>query len=413
MFSFLKLFLRNSLRNKAFTFLNILGLAIGMACFILIMLWVKDELSYDRYNVNAERIYRMCFYTRLNGYEGSSSYCPAPLSKTLLKDYPEVEKSVRFRDYGASIVKYNNTSYSEKSIIFADSSVFDVFTIPIIKGEAKNAIAMPFTVAISESMAKKYFGQEDPVNKIIKFDNKTNYRITAVYKDIPKASHFHFDFIASIYSNNEYQQEIWLSNNYHTYVLLKKNADPLAFEKKMQGLIERYIAPQAAQALGTTWDKLLSSGLLIKISTENVKEIHLRTDISGGFEAGSDMKYVYIFTLIAIFIILLACINFTNLSTARSVSRLKEVGMRKVFGVQKSKLSLQFMIESFLIVFAAYIIAMAITEISLPFFNSLTGKSLSINYFNIEFITFQRFRMRGAFMFRNIRNQCQRQVLAQ
>ncbi len=386
MLPFIKLFFRNSLRHKAFTFLNILGLAIGMACFIIIMLWVKAELSYDKYNLAADRIYRMTMYTRLNGYEGNSAYCPAPLAGALLKDYPEVEKAVRFRNYGKSIIKYNNVSYAEYRIIYADSSVFGVFTIPLIKGNAETALTAPFTIALSESMAKKYFGSEDPINKILRLDNQTDYRITAVYKDLPKASHFHFDFIASLYSKKEYLENVWLSNNFQTYVLLRKNADAISFDKKMPQLIERYVAPQAAQALGTSWDKLLGQGILVQFSIQNVRDIHLRTDISGGFEAGGDIKYIYIFILIAVFIILLACINFTNLSTARSVTRLKEVGIRKVFGVQKSKLSMQFMLESLLIVFAAYVIAMVLTEIALPFFNRLTDKSLSINYFDIRFL---------------------------
>ena len=386
MLSFLKLFFRNSLRNKAFTFLNILGLATGMASFIIIMLWVQAELSYDKYNLAAERIYRIDQYSRLNGFEGTSAYCPAPLAEALIKDYPEVEKTVRFRDNGKAIIKYNNISYAEERIIYADSTVFGIFTIPVIKGNPDNALAVPFTIALSESMAKKYFGKVDPINKILRLDNQLDYRITAVYKDIPAASHFHFDFIASLYSTKEYMQNIWLNNNFQTYVLLKKNADPAAFQKKMPQLVERYVAPQAAQALGTTWDKLLGKGILIQYNIQNVRDIHLNPGINGGFEAGGDIKYVYIFISIALFIILLACINFTNLSTARSASRFKEVGIRKVFGVQKLKLSLQFMLESFLIVFAAYIIAMVLTEISLPFFNDLTEKKLSINYFDIHFI---------------------------
>ena len=186
--------------------------------------------------------------------------------------------------------------------------------------------------------------------------------------------------------NKEYSQDIWLSNNFHTYVLLAKNADPLAFEKKLHQLVERYVGPQAAQAFGTSWEELQTKGILTRFSIQNVRDIHLRTDIAGGFDAGGDIKYVYIFILVAVIIILLACINFTNLSTARSAKRLKEVGIRKVFGVQRTNLSLQFLIESFLIVLAAYIIAMVLTEISLPFFNELTEKSLAINYFDIRFI---------------------------
>ncbi len=386
MISFIKLFFRNSLRHKAFTFLNILGLAIGMACFIIIMLWVKAELSYDKYNLAADRIYRMNMYSKMNGYDGTSNYCPAPLAGALIKDYPEVEKAVRFRNNGKAIIKYNNISYAEYRIIYADSSVFGVFTIPVIRGNAETALKAPFTIALSESMAKKYFGKEDPINKILKFDNKTDYRITAVYKDIPTASHFHFDFIVSLYSTGDYNENIWLSNNFQTYVLLKEKSDPVAFQKKMPQLVERYVVPQAEIALGTTWDKLTGNGIRIEFRTENVRDIHLTTGINGEFEPGGDIKFVYIFISIAIFIILLACINFTNLSTARSASRLKEVGIRKVFGVQKLKLSMQFMMESFIIVFAAYIIAMALTEISLPFFNQLTEKNLSINYFDFGFI---------------------------
>ena len=386
MISSLRLFFRNAIRNSIFTALNIIGLAIGMAAFIIIMLWVKDELSYDKYNLNAGRIYRMNYFMRYNGEEGISPYCPAPLAAALVRDYPEVEKSVRFQGNANAIVKYNNTSYTEYNIVYADSTVFGIFTIPVIKGNAETALTAPFTIAISESMAKKYFGDEDPLEKILKFDNKTDYRVTAVYKDIPKASHFHFNFIVSLYSTPDYKNDIWLSNNFHTYVLLKKNVDPAAFEKKMPQLIEKYFAPQAAQALGTTWAQLLEKGLLLKFSIQNVTDIHLNTAIPGGFDGGGDIKYVYIFILIAVFIILLACINFTNLSTARSTTRLKEVGIRRVFGVQRSKLSLQFMLESFLIVFAAYILAMVLTEISLPFFNRLTDKSISINYFDIRFI---------------------------
>jgi len=386
MLSFLKLFFRNSLRNKAFTLLNILGLAIGMACFIIIMLWVKAELSYDKYNQAADRIFRINMYSKINGYEGTSNYCPSPLSGALLKDYPEVEKSVRFRNYGKAIIKYNNISYSEERIIYADSSVFGVFTIPVIKGNPSLALNAPNTIALSESMAAKYFGTADPINQILRMDNNSDYRITAVYKDIPSASHFHFDFIVSLYSRKEYNEGIWLNNNFQTYILLKKNSDPEGFKKKLPELIERYVAPQAAMTLGTSWDKLLGKGIRIEFSIENVRDIHLTPGINGEFEPGSDIKYVYIFISIAVFIILLACINFTNLSTARSTSRLKEVGVRKVFGVQRSVLALQFLFESFIIVLAAYIIAMVITEFSLPFFNGLTEKKLSINYFNPGFI---------------------------
>jgi putative ABC transport system permease protein len=386
MLPFLRLFLRNALRSKTFTFLNILGLAVGMASFIIIMLWVSDELSYDSYNEKADRIYRVNMYTRLNGIEGTNTNCPSPLAAAVLHDYPEVENVVRFRERGGSIIRYGADSYSESRIIYADSSFFDVFTVPLLKGNRETALKVPYTVAISESMAAKYFHDEDPINKILIFNNRTDYRVTAVFRDIPEASHFHFDFIASVYSSNEYKEQIWVNSNFQTYVLFTKNADPVSFEKKLPQLIENYIAPQASEILGTTWEKLLENGLAISFSVQNVRDIHLTSGISGEFEASGDIKYVYIFTLIAIFIIILACINFTNLSTARSTSRLKEVGIRKVFGVQRGALAFQFLLESFFIVFAAHIVAMIITEVSLPFFNDLSGKNLSLNYFDYRFI---------------------------
>ena len=386
MLSFLKLFIRNAIRDKAFTTLNILGLSIGMSAFIIIMLWVSDELSYDSYNANADRIYKMKMYYRFNGVERTSSISPAPLAEALKNDFPEVENVVRFRDHGYSIIKYGENVYNERQLIFADSTFFDIFSIPVVKGNAKTALVFPNTVAISESMAKKYFGQEDPVDKMLRINNRRDFRVTAVYKDIPQASHFHFGFIASLYSFNEYNEGIWLNANFPTYLLLNKNADLAAFRNKLSQLVDKYVAPQAATGLGTTWEDLQEKGLRFEFSFLNLREIHLTPGIFGEFEPSGNIKLIYIFSLIAVFIILLACINFTNLSTARSASRLKEVGIRKVFGIQRGKLSLQFMIESFLIVFVAHIVAMILTEISLPIFNDLAGKNLTINYFDVAFI---------------------------
>jgi len=194
MLSFIKLFFRNAVRNRTFTILNLLGLAIGMSAFIIIMLWVSNELSYDSYNKNADRIYRMKMYFRFNGVERVGTQCPSSLAQALRIDYPEVENAVRFRDYGGSIIKAGNNVFNESGIIYADSTLFDIFTIPVIKGDPQTALSAPHTVAISESMAKKYFGNDEPVNKILKFDNRDDYLVTAVFQDIPQASHFHFDF---------------------------------------------------------------------------------------------------------------------------------------------------------------------------------------------------------------------------
>lgn len=384
--SAIKFFFRNVFRDKVFTTLNILGLGVGMAAFILIMLWVSDELSYDKYNVNADRTLRIKMFFMFNGVEQTTASCPSPLAEALKNDFPEVEETVRLRNYGGATIKYNEKVFNEDNIIYADSTFFDVFTIPLIGGKVKGALAAPFTVALSESMAKKYFGSEDPVNKMLRFDNRNDYLVTAVYKDIPHASHFHFDFVASLYSYDEYKSRMWLDANFATYVRLQRNSPAATFDQKLSQVIEKYVAPQVVQGLHTSWDKILESGFKMAFSSQLITDIHLSPGITGGFEAGGDRKYIYIFTLIAVFIIVLACINFINLSTAKSSSRFKEIGVKKVYGIQRARLSIQFLLESLLIVFIAHIVAMILVEITLPYFNDLTGKSLSISYTDIGFI---------------------------
>jgi len=377
--SILRIFLRITLRNKTFSLLNILGLAIGMAGFILIMLWVADELSYDKYNEKAARIYKIRMLYSLQGDENSTAVIPAPTAAVLKQQFPEVENVVRFRDYGHSIVRYSDKCFTEDKIIFADSTVFDVFTIPMLNGKPGTALRAPRTITMSESMAKKYFGTEDPVGKMLNLDNTSDYLVTGVYKDIPSASHFHFDFIASIYSNNECLQDTWISFNFITYVLLKKHANVDAFEQKLSYLVDKYIAVQLSQFMGTTWEKIRQTGAYINLRTQKLQDIHLHSADLGDLEANGDIQYVYIFIIVAIFILVLACINFTNLSTAKASVRTREVGMKKMFGDRQGKLASQFILESLIIVAIACLVAIILVELSMPYFNELSGKVLSFN----------------------------------
>jgi len=378
--TFLKFFFRVTSRNKTFMFLNTMGLAIGMAGFIMIMLWVKDEMSYDKYNENASRIVRTKLDYSLMGEDDNAIVCPAPLAAALIADFPEVENAVRFRDYGSSTIKYEDKSFKENRIIFADSTVFDVFTIPFVKGNSKTALVAPKTITISESTAKKYFGDVDPIGKVLKLDNRTDFEITGVYKDIPSASHFHFDFIASIYTYNECNQPIWVSFNFITYVLLKEGVNHKDFESKLPLLVENYVAAQMSQFMDMSWEEIQKNGTWMEFKIQKLADIHLHSHHANEFSVNSDIMYIYIFLVIALFILVLACINFTNLSTAKAIARSKEVGMRKIFGIRTIKLVRNFLLESFIVVFIAHIIAMILVEVSLPYFNQLSQKSLSISY---------------------------------
>lgn len=370
------------MRNKIFMFLNTMGLAIGMAGFILIMLWVKDEVSYDKYNENASRIVRIKIDYSLMGKDDNAVVCPAPMAAALKADFPEVENAVRFRDYGSSTIKYEDKSFKENRIIYADSTVFDIFTIPLIKGNSKTALIAPHTITLSESMAKKYFGDSDPIGKVFKLNNNRDYEITGVYKDFPTASHLQFDFIASIYSSGECYEPVWVSFNFVTYVLLKEDVDHEVFERKLSVLVDKYIAVQMSQFMDASWEKIKESGTWMEVKTQELKDIHLYSHSSGEISTNSDILYVYIFISIALFILVLACINFTNLSTAKAITRSKEVGMRKVFGIRTSKLVRNFLLESLIVVFVAHMVAMILVEVSLPYFNQLSRKSLSISYFD-------------------------------
>lgn len=384
--SFLNLFLRVIWQNRTFSLLNITGLAVGMASFILIVIWIADELSYDRYNVDADRIVRVVSHFKMNGNEGTAIYCPAPLAGALQRDFPEVENTVRFRSYGSFIIQRNDIVFDENRVIFADSTFFSFFTVPMLKGNPDKVLVPRRSLAISASAAKRYFGDEDPVGQVLRLDNRTDYVVNGVFEDMPSASHFHFDFIASLHTYNEANEDMWLSNNYLTYVKLQPNTDISAFRDKMGTVILKYLSVQAEMALGLSWDKIVESGTEIGYSLQKLTDIHLKSNVDGELETPGNMAMVKIFAMIALFIILIACINFTNLSTARSFTRLKEVGVRKTFGVGRRQLVLQFIAESLVIVFIAHVFALIMVEISLPFFNDLTGKSLGLSYFSGKYI---------------------------
>lgn len=377
--NYLKTALRNLLKHKGYSLINIAGLAIGMASCLLILLFVSDELSYDSYNDKQDRIYRVAGSFRFGGRDIEAATAPAPMAKVLIDEYPEIEDAVRFRQRGSYVIQYGEDSFRERLVSFADQSFFNVFSVPLLKGDPKTALASPNTLILSRNTAEKYFRDENPVGKTLKLDNEEDYKVTGVFEEIPDNSHFHFNIILSMSSLEESKSPIWLSNNFQTYILLRQDADPEALEAKFPDLIVRYMGPQVESFFGKSMEKLAAEGdIKAEYYLQPLRDIHLHSDLVAEIEPNSDIKYVYIFSAIALFILIIASINFMNLSTARSAGRAKEVGIRKVLGSYRRQLIGQFLTESMILSFISMIIAVLMVIASLSFFNNISGKALSV-----------------------------------
>jgi putative ABC transport system permease protein len=379
--NYLKIAWRNLWKNKTFSVINIAGLAVGLACFILIALYVTDEISYDRYNTKADRIYRINSDIRFGGTDLKLAVCSDPMGATLKKDYPQVEQYTRiYASSGSKLIKKGDVFINEDRVAHADSTFFDVFTLPAVSGNTQTALNEPNTVVITESSARKYFNTVDAVGKTLETNdnNSTVYKVTAVIKDVPRNSHFNFDFIFSM-DNVDYGFGNYLSHNFQSYIVLQPGTDYKAFEKNFPRVIDRYILPQAKQFMQiNSMEEFAKTGNKLEYSLMPVTDIHLRSDRFPELGINGSIQYVYIFSAVAIFILLLACVNFMNLSTARSSNRAKEVGIRKVLGTEKKSLISQFLTESTLMVFIGLLLAVVLVWMFVGYFNNISGKSLSI-----------------------------------
>ena len=377
----IKIALRNLLRFKAYSAINITGLAVGMACCILILLYVLDELSYDRFHKNADRIYRIGVDGTLGDNDFKAATSPPPLRNTLINDYPEVLSAARVGNFGFPVLRYGDKVFSEELFFWVDSTFFDVFTVEFVKGNPKTALSQPESVILTKRMAKKYFGNEDPLGKLINSDNRRDYKVTGVVKEFPENSHFHFDFLASMSSYAFVDQQGWLNNNYYTYFLLQEDFPSEQFEAKLPSIVEKHVWPVIERFLNVPLEDLKKRGARYEYILQPLTDIHLYSNLDVELEPNGDIAYVYVFLLIAAGILLIACINFTNLATARSANRLKEIGVRKTLGSNKQQLIKQFLTESVLMAFIAVIISLIIIEIALPFFGTLVNKHLTFGLF--------------------------------
>jgi putative ABC transport system permease protein len=377
--NYLKTALRSLSKHKGYSLINILGLAIGMATCLLIILYVNHELSYDSFNEDADRIFRICFSGNLGGRDFNLSMAPAPMADFILKTYPEIEAAVRLYDQGSMIVQYGENSFKEDRIVFADAAFFDLFSIPLVKGDPQTALKEPHTLVLSRKTAEKYFRDENPVGKTLNLDNRKDFKITGVFEEIPDNSHFHYDILLSMESHEDSRNQIWLSMEYPTYIRLREGAEYEILDAKLDELIQKYAVPQMSAFMGTSKDEPAGDiRIVAEYFLQPLRSIHLHSDLLGELEPTSDAKYVYIFSAIALFIMIIAAINFMNLSTARSAGRAKEVGIRKVLGSFRKQLINQFLTESTVLSIISMIGALILVSLTMPFFNRLSGKSFSL-----------------------------------
>jgi putative ABC transport system permease protein len=374
--NYIKTALRNIRRNKLYSVLNIAGLAIGVTCCLLILLYVQDELSYDRFHDKADRIFRVNTIIDLKDRHmnfASTAHVQGPMFKD---EFPEIENYVRFNYYGSRrVIQYEDRSFTEEKFIWVDNSIFEVFSFKLLKGNPEDALVEPNTVVITEEMAEKYFGKEDPIGKNLRIHNETLYMVTGVMENVPMNSHFRPDFFAS-FSTLELEptgnpaEDLMSNIDYLTFVLLREGTDYKQLEGKFEGFVERHLGPLLEAFEGKASYEL-----------DPLPRIYLHSERQGELERTGDIAYIYLFSGIGLFILLLACLNFMNLSTARSANRAKEVGLRKVVGAQRRQLIRQFIGESMILTIIAFFIALLFVAISMPVFNSISGKVLTMEYF--------------------------------
>lgn len=374
--NYLTVLLRNLLGQKGYSAINVLGLAIGLASCILILLYVQDELSYDQHHERKDRIYRIVVSMTAEGRTEEWARTPSAWAPVLKEEYPEIEQFTRWKPPNTSwLIGYNEKRYEEKFFIFADSSVFDIFTIPLVQGNPETALAEPHAVVVSETMAELIFGNENPVGEVVSVDDTFMFTVTGVMRDMPTNSHFHADFLASfstLAASGIYNEPTTIQNmdrTLYTYLLLKEGYAPEELVDKLPQFPARHLG-----------ERLETLGMEFRPYLQPLTDIHLHSNLNLEIEPNSDIRYVYIFTSVAVFMLLIACVNFMNLSTARSARRAQEVGIRKVLGAQRVQLAGQFIGESAIFSFIALAAALVLVHLILPEFSRFSGKELEMDY---------------------------------
>jgi putative ABC transport system permease protein len=374
--NYLTVAVRNLLRHKGYSAINIVGLAVGMACCLLILLFVGDELSYDRYHKKADQIYRIVVEKYAAGQTRPTVSTPAPMAQAMISEFPTITRAVRLfnPDNPVPLIRYGEKRLYEKRFFFADPDVFEVFSFPLVQGDPGAALKEPFSVVITEETAQRYFGSDNPIGKVLSFQNRLDFKVTGILRNIPLNSHLRFDFLASFATLDSWLGKGFMSNwrnpMCHTYLLLPKGYPANALEKQLPAFVGRHFG-EDAEAFGKPYLQPLT-------------RIHLYSRLDYGIASDGNIHQVFTFSTIALFILLIACINYMNLSTARSTHRAREVGMRKVVGACRSQLIKQFLGESVFLSSVALLLAVALVELLLPAFDVFTGKRLVIDFKDVR-----------------------------
>lgn len=380
----IKIAWRSLKKQPFFTFLNTFGLAIGMAGALLISLYIYDELSFDKMFADADRIYRIDADIKFGGAEMKASEAAAPMAETLLQDFDQVEAAVRFRNRGSLLLRKSNAdaNVKELQVTYADSTFFDFFGLDLLVGDKNSALTKPNTLVLTKTAADKHFGAQNALGQQMLLNNEDTYTVTGVINDLPKNSFLRDHSVFMAMAGYENSREVdWGSNNFPTFIKLIPTADEAEFQEPLQGMLERYMLPWAQQHFpGITKESFLASGNYLIYHTIPLTDIHLHSNRDVEMSANSSMQNVYILSFIALFLIILASVNFMNLSTAQSLKRAKEVGVRKTLGSNKAELIRQFLTESGLISFISLVVALVLVLVILPFFNELSGKAISVPF---------------------------------
>ncbi|WP_128545973.1 ABC transporter permease [Larkinella soli] len=355
---------RSILKDKFYSLINILGLTIGVTCGMLLLLYVTDELSFDRYHTNADRIYRVASQIREPDKAFGWNVTQAPLVKTLKQDYPFIQNFVRFFPYGKVMFRQGENRFYEDDVFAADSTVFEVFSYKLIEGDSRTALDQPGSVVLTRSTAEKFFGSRSALGQSLQTNDTTFYKVTGVMEDVPKNSHFTFKALLSTGQNERNQANNWGGFYVTSYLVLPENFDPKTLEAKFPQVYDKYVGPIFKRM-----------GIKITYELQPLTRIHLYSKLEG--ETNGDIGYVYTFSAVAFFMLLIASINYMNLATARSAKRAKEVGLRKVMGSERSRLMAQFLAESILMTALALGASLLLVALLLPFFNTVSGKEIS------------------------------------
>ncbi len=368
-------FLRNIKKDKIYSLINLFGFTIGISSFILILLFITHELSYDRHHVNADRIHRLCLRAMIGDTRINQTSTSARMFREMTARFPEIETGTKFITWSNAGVQYGDRNFAERNVFFADSTLFDLFTIPLVYGLEEHALNRPNTMILSESCSHKYFGDVNPVGKVLRLipnaSTQMDFEITGVFRNIPVNSHMHFDMLGSLISfPNRINSDGWSENSFITYFLLAPNASVMDLEKKMMEYTKESFGADR-------YDQFLAQGNSWEFFLQKVTDIHLRSDLNGEFEPNGNIRNVYIFSIIGLFVLVIACINFMNLATARSAKRAREVGIRKVSGSSRLLLISQFLFESVILTLVSFLLALLLVKLTLPWFNDWLGLHLS------------------------------------